>query len=580
MELKKAGRWVGIGLAILFYGLLARATTVSGTIKVNQVPFNGALTYRLVYPTSAGSTGYLSLPVASDPVPIVNGTFTPFTIDGNDTMLPSHTYYQLAYFNNYGSLVATMNYEITGSTFDIGTAVPTPVTTNNISFLDLLGIRNLSTDNLTVLNCFGVGTGSAIPEFCPTGITGLKALDGIQFADAYNGVGSSSTTCGIAEAEAALPATGGTVVLPLGSCTLSTKVTHTKPGRWLGHGDTSSILTSTASDYLVDSESVLEVDGATLKGGGTAVVYVGTSLFVSSTSSFTNGGGAGIITNTGANALLYNTVVSDNTTSGMVAGGQMTAYSSTFVNNTVDGITANAGSVSLYGVTATGNTGSGVNVPTGSTATLTYVGGSAAGNSQSGVIIQAGNHHLVEDVDLRGNSRQLYGIYINPPSGANAQLTQVTIKDDQLTGNLTDDFYVGTNTQRVYYYPLANTKSASGYTENILAPNSVFYIFSSTTPNALSQALIVASPCTPASSSTNDVCVMTGLTFPHCFADTSYTVTLSGAATPESAGGSSSNASGTLYYQNKSACGLDLVIQNNRSIAVNYTEVSITGTHN
>ena len=158
----RALQYIGLGFLLLFTlylgNMIGHCTTVTGTIKVNGTPFTGTMVYQLNYPGSTGT--YINLPVPSAPIAVNNGTFGTLLIDGDDIQLPRGTYYAFKFYDPFGRMVTRLNYVITGSSYDLGAAVPTPVLTNNVNFLDLLGLRNVSILNLTMNNSleFGVGT--------------------------------------------------------------------------------------------------------------------------------------------------------------------------------------------------------------------------------------------------------------------------------------------------------------------------------------------------------------------------------------------------------------------------------------
>lgn len=218
---------LGVGASVV------HATTVSGTFKYNGTPFNGSMTFTLIYPGTTGS--YLNLPLESAPFAINNGSFLSFIVDGNDTMLPSKTYYVASLYDPYGNVVTRLPYYITGSSFDLGAAVPTPVLANNLSFLDLLGLRSLSVQQLTILSGGSLSFGPM--TLSSSGITGALQVNSILYAAAYAAQFPSTTTCGINEAISALPSVlGGTIILPNTDCAITTSITISKPVRIIGMG--------------------------------------------------------------------------------------------------------------------------------------------------------------------------------------------------------------------------------------------------------------------------------------------------------------------------------------------------------
>jgi hypothetical protein len=127
-------------LALAWIGAPRRAhattSTITGTIKDSQGnPVNGTLTFQLPIPAvDTGTNTAISPGVAS--YQVVNGVIQSgpplFDVAG---LQPSNLYYIAKVFDSAGNLVLGGNYVVTGASFNFGTAVPTTVTTSNISFV-------------------------------------------------------------------------------------------------------------------------------------------------------------------------------------------------------------------------------------------------------------------------------------------------------------------------------------------------------------------------------------------------------------------------------------------------------------
>lgn len=130
---------LGILLVNLFLVQAALAATVSLTGTINDITGNGV-----------SGTLYLSLPApAQDPSTgvaiapgwvayrLVNGAITGSAkVYDVSTINPSGLYYIARAYDTAGNLVFSGNYNIVGpGSFNLGTAVPTSVTTSNISYL-------------------------------------------------------------------------------------------------------------------------------------------------------------------------------------------------------------------------------------------------------------------------------------------------------------------------------------------------------------------------------------------------------------------------------------------------------------
>jgi hypothetical protein len=131
----------------LLFALILALTALPASATVTQLignivdaagnPITGTGCFRL--PVNAVDT---SLNRALSPrlicFPLSNGTFPAFAnLTPNDVIQPANTYYQFTAFDQANHLVFMANYVIpTGAgTFNLGLAVPTSITTTNISYL-------------------------------------------------------------------------------------------------------------------------------------------------------------------------------------------------------------------------------------------------------------------------------------------------------------------------------------------------------------------------------------------------------------------------------------------------------------
>lgn len=114
----------------------------NGKIKI-QFPYAGAVD------TNCGSPSSCLIAPLVTTVTITNG-IPPFSppplLTRNADINPSGTYYRAYIYDTYGSLLSTSNFIIPagGSTFDIGAALQTSVTTQNVSYINP---ANLSGNN-------------------------------------------------------------------------------------------------------------------------------------------------------------------------------------------------------------------------------------------------------------------------------------------------------------------------------------------------------------------------------------------------------------------------------------------------
>lgn len=92
------------------------------------------------------------------------------------------------------------------------------------------------------------------------------------------------------------------------------------------------------------------------------------------------------------------------------------------------------------------------------------------------------------------------------------------------------------------------------------------------------QAAVIASPCTPGSSSSFDACNST-VTWPINFADTSYVVTCTAMGTGYNTGMAGSNNANLIYVRSKAVGSASITIQNGRGSADTPSEVDCTAIH-
>lgn len=130
-----------ITLALLLAAALpsgATTTQLTGTlVDSTGTPVSGQACLRLPVNAIDTSTSRALSPQTIC-FPLTNGTFPAFaSVVPNDKIQPANTFYQFKATNQSGGLVFMANYVIPtgGGTFNIGTAIPTSVTTNNVSYV-------------------------------------------------------------------------------------------------------------------------------------------------------------------------------------------------------------------------------------------------------------------------------------------------------------------------------------------------------------------------------------------------------------------------------------------------------------
>lgn len=515
--------WWVVLLSLIVLGLIlgprACATTLTGTVKWQGQPFNGYLDIALVYPGTTGS--YLVLP-GSDPnghLSIINGQLPPLTVEGNDTLLPRGTFYQLTYSDVYANPLARLNYVITGATYDIGAAVPTPVTTANINFLDLLGIRNFSAINATFTNQVCIGTGTCVSLL---GISNARDIMGVKYAQAY---AAGTTDCGVNEAEAALPLTGGTIYLQPGSCTVLSQIIISKPLilRGMGQGGGTAVssvypnpttLTNgmpattlikvspllTTSPNLVgvtfEDFSIVGNIGVGGASAGDCIAVKGNAPSQSQVSivtldrmyitncfnaglHITDGVGGVSISHTQLSASAGNGLLLDATVSGLI--GPVSIEYSGLTRNLGDGLKVNAATVGLVRIAhstlssnGAASVGNGVEVASGSTAaSIIAYSSTFTDNANAGLLLADGFGHILESSTLIPGVHQQYGVYLNTPTLTDVYTSQLSLKDNNLQGNPLYDLYEAATVSRMVIYPQTEQQGSANVKYNFLAPAAV-----------------------------------------------------------------------------------------------------------
>lgn len=491
--------WIAIlGLFILLGLLLssepASATTLTGTVKVNGTPFTGTMTFQLNYPATSGS--YITMPAQTAPIPIQNGQFASLNIDGNDALLPRGTYYAFRFYDPYGQLLTRLNYVVTGSTYDLGSAIPTPIQTNNVNFLDLLGIRNFSAVNATFSNQICISTGACIST---TGISNAESVNGILFSQSYNQQNPGSTTCGVQEAEAALPSAGGIIILQPGNCNVSQTIVLAKPTALIGFGQ-GGTTNSSFSSYV--NPTTLTQTSAT-----TAVIQILATSATDTSGYYLSGfaligNSSGIDISAAVSGDTVHDVVIDGVTARAMNGvgldvigsvNGLIVTNSHFDTNTFGGIRIGNGLNSQYTIdnvvlskssasrnsgpgilitspavfrvtvdqfTSVSNTGDGLQVSSSaSSASLSTYQSTYSLNTGNGILLAGGSGHIVESSSFLSGGIQQYGVHVTSSGVANSQT--LSIKDNTFAANTLVDVFAGSGVPYVLAYPQIAQSSAT-----------------------------------------------------------------------------------------------------------------------
>jgi hypothetical protein len=148
----------------------ATTTTLTGSIKDAQGnPLNGTLIMSLPVPAIDTTT---NTAVMQGPVffRVVNGAVTGgAALYDTATMQPQGLYYRARGYDAMGNLMFYGNYVVTGASFNMGAAIPTSVTTSNISYLNPATTNGNNTftgtnifSNGVQVNVSGTGCGKAL----------------------------------------------------------------------------------------------------------------------------------------------------------------------------------------------------------------------------------------------------------------------------------------------------------------------------------------------------------------------------------------------------------------------------------
>ena len=115
---------------------------LTGTIRTPQGNLlTGRIDMTLSYSAARDTTANNVIVAAKVTFPVRNGALpSNAQIVPNDILQPRNTTYGVEYFNNFGTKIAQNTFFVSGQSFNLGTAVPSTITTSNISFVPVSGI--------------------------------------------------------------------------------------------------------------------------------------------------------------------------------------------------------------------------------------------------------------------------------------------------------------------------------------------------------------------------------------------------------------------------------------------------------
>lgn len=281
-------RALRVMLLLLLLTIPCLGTSVTGKATSPTQPgrsFNGYITWQLsTFATdTVNNVAVIPQVVKSS---VVNGSVQnyPFggalALKGNDILSPQNTYYMSKWYDPSGNLLVTIPYYVSGTSFDIGTAIPTTITVNNISYLAPAGTN--------VANVFNQ-------------VQTFLAINNTYYQDRYatGGDGSAgnpwvspSGCAGLTEALAVAPSVGATIYARAGYYRFTNNSGCSIVGKsftWKGDGEGKVFMDMTQ----LNPASSMSAPGLTIKG---ALTVAATTL----ASSITAPGATTMTVNNGA----------------------------------------------------------------------------------------------------------------------------------------------------------------------------------------------------------------------------------------------------------------------------------------
>ncbi len=221
-------------------------TQLTGTVKNGDGSnFYGRIVLTLPFAGATDSSGNVVAPTAVS-YPISNGAIlstNPTIIANGDIAAPIGTYYAAALYDSYGGLIETFNVVIpSGSTFNIGAAVQTAITTPNVSFVNPAG---LNSNNVWG----GTNTYNQVSTFNSSAVFNGP----VSFNGGVSGISGFLTSFAGRTASAAVPTTGDyTVAQVTGAAPLASPALTGAPTT-----PTPTISSGIANKSYVDSQITL-----------------------------------------------------------------------------------------------------------------------------------------------------------------------------------------------------------------------------------------------------------------------------------------------------------------------------------
>lgn len=245
-------RFASLLILLLTITAIGHAATIpiSGTIVLaNGNRMNGKVRMTLSHPGRDSTDSTIVVPSAVE-WNVANGSLpSSARIVPNDQIQPANTYYLTEYFSAAGQKVMQNAFYVAGSSFNIGQAIPTPVTTSNLSFGSFTGLDQVTTKRLNSVRYCDQFPGATAGLKIAAAIADLPSTGGV--ADCRSIVGAQSITSTITVSKP--------VDLLLGAATISvsagTAFTVTAAFNVQGAGRGYTILQQTSASSTVFSVS-------------------------------------------------------------------------------------------------------------------------------------------------------------------------------------------------------------------------------------------------------------------------------------------------------------------------------------
>lgn len=289
-------------IAILLLSISAFGTTITGVKDVkytNGNSFTGKIILGLNVAGAQDSCTGTALVQGTITINVMNGSVvgSPTVPDNVNCVLPNGTVYLASWRDSYNIEKMSNAYSITGTTWDIGAAVPLPITTSNVAAQDLLGIRSLTVTGTSTLANVTVGSantlsvnnikqqaGTGFNIFDPSGGDHFFISSSPPYTNTFLGGNGAGTVFLGSAAKASVADTTGTITTAGGFLLQTTS--QTLPNTFANDASGGFLFTTNGGKLIqFTNGGVLNINNAatgtsaSLTAGGTAAGTGGISIF-------------------------------------------------------------------------------------------------------------------------------------------------------------------------------------------------------------------------------------------------------------------------------------------------------------